>query len=78
MSEIQRINEFESSLDDTLDGIYEDLYQDFIEHEDIEVIREVHGMKDRLNRMIVYFSDKEREEYEKCARIKKIMEKCGF
>lgn len=73
MSDIQAMNDFDKSIEETLNQTYNDLYESLTESEDVDFIKEMPGMKDRLNRMISHFTSL--EEYEKCGQIKKVMEK---
>ena len=70
MEDVNLSLEFQRSIDQTLTETYEDLYQSLLESDNISPIR---GIKSTLERMICHFSFL--EEYEKCAFVKKVMEK---
>ena len=70
MEDVNLSLEFQRSIDQTLTETYEDLYKSLLESDNISPIR---GIKSTLERMICHFSSL--EEYEKCAFVKKVMEK---
>jgi hypothetical protein len=70
MEDVNLSLEFQRSIDQTLAETYEDLYRSLLESDNISPIR---GTKSTLERMICHFSFL--EEYEKCAFVKKVMEK---
>lgn len=70
MEDVNLSLEFQRSIDQTLAETYEDLYRSLLESDNISPIR---GIKSTLERMICHFSFL--EEYEKCAFVKKVMEK---
>jgi hypothetical protein len=70
MEDVNLSLEFQRSIDQTLTETYEDLYQSLLESDNISPIP---GIKLTLERMICHFSLL--EEYEKCAFVKKVMEK---
>lgn len=70
MEDVNLLVEFQRSIDQTLAETYEDLYQSLLESDNISPIP---GIKATLERIICHFSSI--EEYEKCAFIKKVIEK---
>jgi hypothetical protein len=70
MEDVNLSLEFQRSIDQTLAETYDDLYRSLLESDNISPIR---GTKPTLERMICHFSSL--EEYEKCAFVKKVMEK---
>jgi hypothetical protein len=73
MEDVNLSLDFQNSIDQTLVETYGDLYQSLIESENLDIVKRIPGVKFTLERMISHFSAT--EEYEKCAFIKKVLEK---